>query len=116
MRGSLQILFDCALLRHCEFPASYVGGGLNPPEPPLLLICHLSVHLVISVHIPKKLMKLQLPHICYVCCAFWELLEQGRYAVCKNLSYILVHQVLPLYSVRPFSLTHSCKLCLLIKT
>jgi len=53
-------------------------------------------------------MKLQLPVHHYIRCAFQELLEQGRYAVCKGLPNILVHLGLPVYLVGPPRPTRSC--------
>jgi len=56
-------------------------------------------------------MKLQLP--LHLRCALRDFSEQGRYTVCKGLSYILVRQGLPLYSVglpRLFFQDVSCRL------
>ena len=41
----------------------------------------------------------QLPLYLRVCCAFQELLQQRRYAVCNCLSYVFVRQDVPFYSV-----------------
>jgi len=40
----------------------------------------------------------------YVGCAFWKLSEQGGFIFFKGVSYILVHQLLSLYSVEPLLL------------
>ena len=54
----------------------------------LIIFCHYSPQWVVSV-IPRQQMKLQLSLRLNVRCEFSE---QGRYALWKGLSYILVHQ------------------------